>query len=515
MAGTRPPEHDSRAGRGSSASLSRLLIGGGFWSLLGRFGQSFVMLAGTVVLARLLTPGDFGVIAISTSLTVLMLVIADGFIDFPILRSNDLDEDRLRSLLWACFAIMTASSAVVIVAAPTLEALFGFAGLAGVLRATCPIFFFQAVMVTGRAIMRRQHRFRDAGLFLVVSAAIYVVVAIAGAVAGWGYWSLVAGQIALHFAMAVQFAFAARLSLRWPRRFDLSGLAATGSYGLASRVFAWFWSAVDTIAVGLSTSAAATGLYSRAYNLSTQAKEPFVALDHPIRQALIAKRERDGSIATLAPKILRLVTIGTSLVAASLVLFRELVVEILLGPQWGGVVVPLAILVAGLPARIALNFIDSAILVSGRMAHMLRRHIFMCVLVGGGVAAAASWGIVAVACVVTAALYIALPVAVDTTGESPPLSRRAVLLAIAPGMAIGGLLVIAGEAIGAIWPWGELGLAAVIAALFAVCVVALAVFLPEAWTFPEWTRRRNRIVRAITDRVRPRRRGKPHSTRDR
>ena len=494
MTGTDPSKDDARTGRGSSASLSRLLIGGGFWSLLGRFGQSFVMLAGTVVLARLLTPGDFGVIAISTSLALLMLVVAEGFIDFPILRSNDLDENRLRSLLWTCLAIMAAVSAGVIVAAPALETLFDFAGLAGVLRATCAIFFFQAVMVTGRAILRRQHRFRDAGLFVVVGAAVYVLVAIALAFAGWGYWSLVAGQIALHFTMAVEFAIAARLSLRWPRRFDLSGLAATGSYGLASRGFAWFWSSIDTIAVGLSNSAATTGLYSRAYNLSTQAKEPFAALDHPIRQALVAKRERDGSSTAFACAILRMVTIGTSFAAAFVIVFRDLIVAVLLGSQWTGATIPLAILVAGLPARIALSLIDGTIIVAGAMGHMLRRHILMSVTMGAGMFWAAPRGIELVALVCTATLYLAVIVPVARDGGAGVPTRLHVIAAMLPGLLAGCAIVAGGEALRRVWSPEGMAFAAAMLVIFALAATLIALCAPEKWTFPAWNERKAALL---------------------
>ena len=502
MAGADPTEGDARAARGDSASLSRLLIGGGLWSLLGRFGQSFVMLAGTVVLARVLTPGDFGVIAISTSLGVLMLVIAEGFIDFPILRSNALDENRLRSLLWTSFTIMGAISAAVIAAAPAVEALFGFTGLAGVLRASCVIFFCQAVMVTGRAVLRRQHRFRDAGLFMVVGATVYAVVAIALAFAGWGYWSLVAGQIALHVTMAAQFARAARLSLRWPRRFDLGGLAATGGYGLVSRVFAWFWSTIDTIAVGLAGTAAATGLYSRAYNLSTQAKEPFAALDHPIRQALVAKRERDGDIEAVARDILRLVTIGTGFAAAFVIVFRDLIVAVLLGQQWTGAALPLAILAAGLPARVGLNFIDSTIIVAGAMGHMVRRHLFMSVLIGAGVFWAAPRGIEAVALVVAAALYIAVlfPVAREDGHGAPP--RLRLVAAMLPGLLFACALVAAGEALRRVWAPEGIAFAAAMLVIFGLAAALIALLAPEKWTFPAWNERKTALLSRLTGRSR-------------
>lgn len=426
---------NSGVARGAGTSLSRLLVGGSAWSLASRFGQSFIMLAGTMVLARLLAPADFGVMAISTSLCLLMLVIAEGFIDFPLLRSDNLTENRLQSLLWAGLGMMVVLALISALLAPLVEQAFGFAGLAGVIRASGIIFLTQAVMVAGRALLRRQHRFRETGLLVVASALVYVATAAALALADWGVWSLVIGQIASSAALALLLARAAGLSLRWPHRFDLSGVLRTGGLGLMARVLAWVWASLDTIAVGLAASASATGFYSRAYNLSTQVKEPFAALDHPVRQALSASRSRAIGYETVFRESSRVILVLATQASVAVAVMSGFIVSIILGPQWTAAAPVLAILALGIPARIANNLLDGDAVVDGDMSRMVTRHLLLAVAIGVSAVLTAPLGIEAVATAVVASLY--LPVLVQVSPRSGLKGTWRAITLIMPALASG------------------------------------------------------------------------------
>ncbi len=392
--------------RGAATSVSRLLLSGGAWSLLSRFGQSFVMLSGTIVLARVLTPADFGTVALSTSLCVLMLVIAEGFIDYPLLRSDNLTGNRLQSLLWAGLALMGVLGVISALVAPLVEEAFDFVGLANVIRFSSLIFLSQTVMVTARSLLRRQHRFRDAGMLVIASAIVYVGTAVTLALTGWGVWSLVIGQAVSSITLAALLARTAGLSLRFPQTFDLKGVLRTGGMGLTARVLSWFWSSIDTIVVGLATSAAATGMYSRAYNLTVQLKEPFAALDHPVRQALTVSKSTTLGYETVFRETSRLILTLAVQAAVAVSLMSAAIVALILGPQWSQAAPIFALLVLGVPARIANNLLDGDAVVAGDMGRMVVRHILLALAIGSGTILLASQGIMAVATVVIASLYI-------------------------------------------------------------------------------------------------------------
>lgn len=440
------PESGERSlSRGTTNSISRLLLNGSAWSLVSRFGQTFVMLAGTMVLARVLAPADFGLIAISASLCLLMLVIAEGLIDFPLLRADDLTENRLQSLLWTGLGLMAVLAMVAALAAPLLERAFAFDGLTGVVRASGVIFLTQAIMVAARAMLRREHRFRDTGILVVLSALVYVSTAIALALAGWGVWSLVLGQIASSAALALMLARAAGLSLRWPQRFDLHGVLRTGGLGLVARLLAWVWASVDTVAVGLASSASATGLYSRAYNLSTQVKEPFASLDHPVRQALSVSRSSEIGYETVFRESSRVILTLATQAAVAAAAMSHVIVSILLGAQWAEAAPVFALLALGIPARIANNLLDGDAVVDGDMSRMVTRHFLLAMGIGSAAFLSAPHGIGVVALAVVAALYAPVFIQLSPrTGLKGTLrATQLVLPPFASGLATSALFAIA------------------------------------------------------------------------
>ena len=278
----------------------------------------------------------------------------------------------------------------------------------------------------------------------------------------------------------------------------MDGLVSTAFHGSLSRVLAWFWTQIDTLAVSASSSAAATGFYTRAYSLSTQVKEPFSAIDHPVRQALIAARERDVSVEHIAVTILRLLTLASASIAALLIVMREPIIFALLGDQWGTAALPFALLVAGLPARVARQFLDSMSLASGRTAHLVLRHVFLSLLVGGSVAWAASEGIIAVAAAVTASLYVALVIPVEHLKAPGFFSHFNFVLAMMPGLGLSTFLILFFEFIRSIWPYGEVYFSCVVMITSLVLIFVSAIIIPERWLISTWSNRRNSFLKIAT-----------------
>jgi PST family polysaccharide transporter len=483
-----PPEH----GRGQS--LHRMMTGGTLWSLAARFGHSGVMVLGTVFLARMLTPADFGLVAIVMTSAILMLVISEGLVDFPLARAQRADVDIVTGLFAANLALVAVAAAGVVFAAPWIEARFGMAGLAPALLLVTSIFVLQVVLVTGRALMRQRHEFGRIASITFMSSIIYVGSAVAMALAGAGFWSLLGGQVASNLFMAAAFARAGKLRLGWFRRgIGLRAHLRIGASGMASRLFAWFWTSIDTIAAGLTLSATATGLYSRAYNLGVQVKEPFATIDHPMRQALAAIRDSGGDVRNAAKRMLMLIALATSITAAGVVALRYEIVWLLLGPQWQAAAAPFAILVAALPARIALNFIDNTVIVAGRMGTMVGRHALLALVIGTLVWVAAPNGIIWIAALVAGSLYLSLLIPRGRTDASIPGAWDVVRM-LAPGIATGGVVVAAAEMVLRPAFAGPIGYPVAVVALLLLVAAVWVLAYPTSMLFDTIAQQRRRLL---------------------
>lgn len=481
-------------GRGSDKGLSRMIFSGSAWLIGARIGRTLITLIGMAILARLLTPSDFGVLAFATSATVLSLVVIEGVIDYPALREDELSTGIIRSLLWAGLAVTAAFSVILWFGAPALERLIEFSDLTLGLRAMIPVCLAQVFFVAGSALLRRQHRFAISAQISVLSVALYMIVAVVLAAQGIGLWSVLVAQIFAQIVTAIVIAMASKMPLLPPRRFDFGGSLHVGGWGAASRLVAWGWTTIDKLAVSLTLGPAATGLYSRAYNINVQAKEPFVAIDQTIRQAFAALKNREGGFVAQMIMALRLMTLLSGFTAAAIIILREPIVAVLLGSQWTAAVPALALLAAGLPARIARIYFDSLTISLGSMRGLVIRHLAILAVIAVGLYLFADRGIGWVAAVVSATLYLSLLFASGKAERAAGVGTVATARAMAPGLLLCALIVAAAEAATwAIQPTAFIDLA-MRSSVLALAGGALLLFCPTPWIGEKLAIRRKQML---------------------
>lgn len=481
--------------RGSSTSLGRMVLRGTARLIGGRVARTIVTLAGIAILARLLTPADFGVVAVAAMMLPLSRALLDGLIDVPTIREDALDRAGLANLIWTGVTLMAGLAAALWLAAPALAVLLNSPRLEAVLRVLCFGLLAQPFIAAGHALLRREHRFGVAALFMPVAGAAYVLTAIALALLGCGVWSLILGQIASLVFTGAGLALISGIPLLPPRRLQAGVAWRLGGLGIATKLPAWLAANIDTLFASAALGAAGAGLYSRAYNITTQMKEPFAVLDQTVRQAFVAQRGLDDAAASRATLGgLRLVVLAASLVSAGVIVLREPLVALLLGPQWGAVVLPLAILAASLPARVARLYLDGFTYARGSMRHMLARNIVIVALLAGGLWLWAADGVTAIALVVAAVHLGTLFFrggAVDIAVAGTTAQR---LATIAPGYAAGAALVALGEVLALLSGAGEpveWGLRAGVCSLWCAIV---ALVMPGRWLPKSWRRRRQQIL---------------------
>lgn len=481
--------------RGGGSDVGRSIVRGSSLLILGRVGRTAVTIAGMIVLARLLTPVDFGVLALATIPTVLSLVLLEAVIDYPVIRDDDLTRDRLRGLIWAGLLLSVIMSAVLALAAPHIEALLEFDRLAMALTAIIPVLMSQVFFVAGLGILRRQHRFAAASAVSLFTVVLYMGLSVGLALAGFDLFAVVAGLVISNVATAVMLAVIARLPLAPPRRFSTAfAQLKLGGFGVLSRLLNWGWTNIDTLAVSYFLGAFATGIYSRAYNISVQAKEPFLAIDQTMRQVFATAKGQAGGVGPHMIMALRIVTILSALVAAGIILLREWVVAILLGDQWTAVALPLAILAAGLPARVARLYFDGVAVVVGDVRGMALRHGLLLAMIAIALALFAQNGLAAVAACTIVPLYLSLLFAMGRKEREAAGPALHFIGAMLPGLALGVTLVAIGEL--GLRPWLSaipIWLAVSNIVLCVLAMLILAATLPSTWLGELLANRRARL----------------------
>ena len=184
-------------------ALKEKTLRAGVAKLFGHLGRSLLRLGSIIVLARLLEPSDFGIVAMVTVLTGMFEVFSTGGLSAATVQRPEVSDDQISALFWFNMALGLLLAALCLVAAPLLADFYNEPRTAQVLAAMAPFFILTAASVQHSAVLLRQMQHATLSAIEVAAEAVAAVIGIAMALAGWGYWALVASSLALPFVVTI------------------------------------------------------------------------------------------------------------------------------------------------------------------------------------------------------------------------------------------------------------------------------------------------------------------------
>ena len=296
-----------------------------------------LQMVGTIVLARLLTPADFGIVAMVTTFSLLLTNFGmNGFTE-ALIQRPEIDHGLVSELFWINTAIGGALTLGFAAAGPLMARFYGDARIPGVALAISLSIFFTSISVQHLALLKRAMRFSLVSTNDVVARLLSVVISIGLAWAGWGYWALVAGVVALPLSTCIGGWILCRFMPGLPRRHKGTASvvrAAMNIYGFFA--VNYFSRNTDNLLVGWRFGSAALGFYKRAYDLfvlpANQLLFPVSAVALPTLSRLAEDREKYRHYLLRSVGILAFV--GMGLGALFTLIGRDLIF-VLLGPKWG------------------------------------------------------------------------------------------------------------------------------------------------------------------------------------
>lgn len=140
--------------------LERRSVTSAMWSAVGGYGNVFLSFAVFLILARLLTPDEFGLVAIATVFVDIILVIARGGLPEAVVQRPQLEEDYADTAFWFSLGWGAALCVALSVAAPFLAGLFGLAELGPVLMALSAVLLIMGAGSIHEARLQRAFAFR-------------------------------------------------------------------------------------------------------------------------------------------------------------------------------------------------------------------------------------------------------------------------------------------------------------------------------------------------------------------
>ena len=430
------------------ADLGRRSRRGGALLLGAQAARVLGQLATIVVLARLLPPSAFGLLAMVAAIGLVLDLLKDFGLSSATIQRPDLGQAQISALFWINAAAGTGLAALLAVVAPILADFYHQPDLAPVARWLALGLVMSGLTVQHWALLRRQMRF--AAIAGVETAADYAgfAAAIGLAVASEGYWALVAQRLVTPAILLI----GSWLVCRWrPGRpaaaVGLASLLQFGTSVTASGLASALARSFDQIMIGWMWGPALLGLYERTSRLLllpvNTINAPVYAAGMPALSRLVGHPDRYRAMFGQIVQKLALLTMPVFAVAA---VCADWVVEILFGAAWRQAV-PLAALFSlsatFLPVLLTMGLLY---LTQDRTGELLRATLidsFICVL---AIAVGLPWGGVGVAASLTLlGLVLRAPLAFWLATRRGPVGTLAVWRAIAPAVSA------ASVAAGAVW----------------------------------------------------------------
>jgi O-antigen/teichoic acid export membrane protein len=289
-----------------------------------------------VVLARLLSPTDFGLVGMVTAFTGVLTLFRDFGLSSATVQRQTVTEEQMSTLFWINMLVGAILWLVAVIMAPAIAAFYGKPELFSVTIVLAAAFPFNAAGVQHSALLQRQMRFTTLATINVVSLAVGTAIAIAGAAAGYGYWGLVAMSVSWPLTASIGFWAATGWAPKLPRRgSDVASIVRYGGGLTFTSVFVYVGYNAEKVLIGRFWGADAIGIYGRGYQLVSIPTDNLNAAIGEVAFAALSRVQHDPDrLRSYFLKGLSLILGLTLPITAALGFFADDVVLVLLGPNW-------------------------------------------------------------------------------------------------------------------------------------------------------------------------------------
>lgn len=253
-----------------SSSLKQQTISGMLWSAIQRFGTMIISFVSNIVLARLLSPDDYGCIGLLTIFIVLAETFVNGGFGAALIQKKNATQEDYSTVFYWNILVAILLYVVLFFIAPYVAVFYKIPLLSSVLRVQGIILIIHALSIVQLNILRKQLQFKKLSVIQIVASIISVVIAIILAYEGFGVWTLVVQQLLMAFIVTVIL----WLTTVWKPTLCFSiksfkELFGYGAFLLLSDLLNALCNNLQGLIIGRKYSAVDMGFYSQARKLET------------------------------------------------------------------------------------------------------------------------------------------------------------------------------------------------------------------------------------------------------
>ncbi|MEN9838891.1 MAG: hypothetical protein RL177_370 [Bacteroidota bacterium] len=290
------------------------------------------------VLAHLLTPTDFGLMATVLLSLQFISTFADAGVSMGIIQAKELSDAQRSTLYWLHNGIALAAAVAFYWVTPTIAAVLGEPDLIVLLQTSALLIPLTAMSTQFRVILHRNLDFKLVAIQEIVSMALYLVLSLAMALSGYGVWSLWVGYLSAQ-GLAHVWIFIAGIRAWHPKAvFEMRGLRPVlrfGFYHSGEKIIQFLSTKADQLIVTSLLGIHALGLYNMALNLVIY---PIQRINQAVSQVTfpLFSRQQDNveALRNGYLNVLKTVTLINAPLLAGIMVTAPVFIPLLIGPQW-------------------------------------------------------------------------------------------------------------------------------------------------------------------------------------
>ena len=377
-------------------SLRARVLSGLFWTGGTRLLGQILTWAITIVVIRLLSPSDYGLLAMATVFMGFLTLVAEAGLGSALVQAPKLDDITLRRIFGVVILIDSALFVLQFAAAPLVARFFEEERLVTIIRALALQFVLMIFGVIPWALLNRRLDFKRQSIINLASSVCGSVASLVLALSGYGVWALVVSNLiaGLFNTVAVNLVVP---FLRWPE-FSLKGmrgLVVVGGQVTAARALYFMYSQADIFIGGRLFGKELLGFYSISLHLASLPVQKISAIVNQIAFPAFAEAQHHpDSVPVHMLMGIRMLSFFSFPVLWGISSIAEEIVAVLLGAKWEAAVTPLRLLPLVMPITILGPFLNTAFQGIGRTSVVLRNAVTASLILPGAFWIGAHWGLI-------------------------------------------------------------------------------------------------------------------------
>ncbi len=326
-------------------NLDRSLARAVAWNAAARWISQILSWASTIVVARLLTPYDYGIVGMAGLYLNLAMYVSQAGISDAIIALRDLTRRQIADLNTLALVIGAGLIGLSCSLSGPIAHFFSAPPLTHVLMFSSLIYAFNAVQVVPRSLLQKELRFKLIAGIETARTLFQIFVTVLLAWLKFGYWSLVIGFVVASASTSLLTLCWKRHEFGWPQLGQLTRELKFTRQIIISRLAWYTYENADFGVAGRVLGGVPLGNYTVAWNISSAPLEKIANLVTGVTPAYFSAIQSDkGELRRYLLRLTEILSFVTVPASVGLALVADYIVQALLGPKWMGVVAPLRLL---------------------------------------------------------------------------------------------------------------------------------------------------------------------------